>query len=79
MARQKHFTIDNDHFYIDLLFYNIYLKKYIIIEIKTDKFKHEYVGQINFYLNYVKKELNKNQDRDPIGILVCTDKDNLQV
>lgn len=79
VARQKHFTIDNDHFYIDLLFYNIYLKRYIVIEIKTDKFKHEYVGQLNFYLNYVKKEINKTQDKDPIGILLCTDKDNLQV
>lgn len=79
VARQKRFTIDNDHFYIDLLFYNIYLKRYIVIEIKTDKFKHEFIGQINFYLNYVKKELNKTDDNDPIGIILCTEKDNLQV
>ena len=79
VARQKRFTIDNDNFYIDLLFYNIYLKRYIVIEIKTDKFKHEFVGQINFYLNYIKKELNKTSDKDPIGIILCTEKDNLQV
>lgn len=79
VARQKRFTIDNDHFYIDLLFYNIYLKRYIILEIKTDKFKHQFIGQINFYLNYVKKELNKPGDNDPIGIILCTEKDNLQV
>lgn len=79
VSRQKRFNIDNDNFYIDLLFYNIYLKRYVVIEIKTDKFKHEYIGQLNFYLNYVKNELNKNDDKDPIGILLCTEKDNLQV
>lgn len=79
VARQKRFTIDNDHFYIDLLFYNIYLKRYIVIEIKTDKFKHEFIGQINFYLNYIKNELNKPDDNEPIGIILCTEKDNLQV
>lgn len=79
VARQKHFTIDNDHFYIDLLFYNIYLKCYVIIELKTAKFRHEDVGQINFYLNYVKKELNREGDKEPIGIILCTEKDSVQV
>lgn len=79
VARQKRFTLDNDHFYIDLLFYNIYLKCYVVIELKTTKFKHEDVGQINFYLNYVKKELNKLGDNDPIGIILCTGKDTVQV
>jgi hypothetical protein len=55
------------------------LKRYIVIEIKTDNFKHEYIGQLNFYLNYVKTELNKKEDKDPIGLLLCTEKDNLQV
>ena len=79
VARQKRFTIDNDHFYIDLLFYNIHLRCYVIIELKTTKFKHEDVGQINFYLNYVKKELNKEEDNEPIGIILCTEKANVQV
>lgn len=79
VARQKRFTIDNDHFYIDLLFYNIYLKCYVVIELKTDKFKHEDVGQINFYLNFVKKELNKDNDNEPIGIILCTEKNKVQV
>lgn len=78
VARQKRFTIDNDHFYIDLLFYNIYLKCYVVIELKTAKFKHEDVGQLNFYLNYVKKELNKNDDNEPVGIILCTEKDHVQ-
>lgn len=79
VARQKRFTIDNDHFYIDLLFYNIYLKCYVVIELKTAKFKHEDVGQVNFYLNYVKKELNKEGDNEPIGIILCTKKEEVQV
>jgi len=78
VARQKRITIDNDHFYIDLLFYNIYLKCYVVVELKTAKFKHEDVGQLNFYLNYVRKELNKEGDNEPIGIILCTEKDHVQ-
>ncbi|MBI2139443.1 DUF1016 domain-containing protein [Candidatus Woesearchaeota archaeon] len=79
VARQKRFTIDNDHFYIDLLFYNIYLKCYVVIELKVGKFRHEDAGQMNFYLNYVKEELNKEKDNDPVGIILCTEKDKVQV
>ncbi len=79
VARQKRFTIDNDHFYIDLLFYNIYLKCYVVIDLKNAKFKHEDAGQMNFYLNYVRKELNKKNDNEPIGIILCTEKDHIQV
>ncbi|MDO8554669.1 MAG: PDDEXK nuclease domain-containing protein [Candidatus Micrarchaeota archaeon] len=79
VARQKRFTLDDDHFYIDLLFYNIYLRCYVVIELKTTKFKHEDAGQLNFYLNYVKKEINKEDDSDPIGIILCTQKDKVQV
>lgn len=79
VSRQKRFTIDNDHFYIDLLFYNIYLRCYVVIELKTEKFRHADAGQMNFYLNYTKKELNKDGDNDPIGIILCTEKDSVQV
>lgn len=79
VARQKRFTIDNDHYYIDLLLYNIYLKSYVVIELKTKKFKQEYAGQLNFYLNYVKKELNKEGDNEPIGIILCTEKNDIKI
>ena len=79
VARQKRFTLDNDHFYIDLLFYNIYLKAYVVIDLKTTKFKHEYSGQMNFYLNYVQDQLNKEDDKEPIGIILCTEKCDTQV
>lgn len=78
VSRQKRITLDNDHFYIDLLFYNIYLKCYLVIELKTGKFKHEYAGQMNFYLNYVKKNINKEDDNEPIGIILCTEKNKVQ-
>lgn len=78
VSRQKRITLDNDHFYIDLLFYNIYLKCYLVIELKTGKFKHEYAGQMNFYLNYVKKNINKEGDNEPIGIILCTERDKVQ-
>lgn len=79
VARQKRITLDNEHFYIDLLLYNIYLKCYVIIELKTTKFRHEHAGQMNFYLNYIKEMLNKADDNEPIGILLCTDKDAVSV
>ncbi len=79
VARQKRFTIDNDHFYIDLLLYNIYLKCYVVIDLKVGKFKHNDAGQMNFYLNYVRKELNKEDDAEPVGIILCTEKNKVQV
>jgi predicted nuclease of restriction endonuclease-like (RecB) superfamily len=79
VARQKRFTIDNDNFYIDLLLYNIYLKCYFVIELKTEKFKHEDVGQMNFYLNYVKYEINQEGDNEPVGMILCTEKDNVRI
>lgn len=79
VARQKRFTIDNDHFYLDLLFYNIHLRCYVVIDLKIGKFKHDYAGQMNFYLNYVRKELNREGDAEPIGIILCTEKEHVQV
>ncbi|MBI2176021.1 DUF1016 domain-containing protein [Candidatus Woesearchaeota archaeon] len=79
VARQKRFSIDNDHFYIDLLLYNIHLKCYVVIELKTAKFRHEDAGQMNFYLNYVKNELNGKKDNEPVGIILCTERDSIQV
>ncbi len=79
VARQKRITIDNDHFYIDLLFYNIYLRCYVVIELKVGRFRAEDAGQLNFYLNYVREELNKEGDAPPIGIVLCTEKDTVHV
>lgn len=79
VARQKRFTIDNDNFYLDLLFYNIHLKCYFVVELKTEKFKHQHAGQMNFYLNYVKNEINKTGDNCPVGVILCRYKNDIQV
>lgn len=78
-ARQKRVLIDNDYFFVDLLFYHRILKCHIVVEIKMDKFKHEHASQLNMYLNYFKHEVMTPDDNPPIGLLLCTEKGNTQV
>jgi predicted nuclease of restriction endonuclease-like (RecB) superfamily len=73
-ARQKRITVDDEHYYIDLVFYHRILKCHIIIELKTRKFTHSDASQLNFYLNYYKENEMSNNDNLPVGILLCTDK-----
>lgn len=74
-ARQKRITVDNEHFYIDLVFYHRILKCHVLIDLKIRKFVHTDAGQMNFYLNYYKENEMYDGDDLPIGILLCTDKD----
>jgi predicted nuclease of restriction endonuclease-like (RecB) superfamily len=78
-ARQKRILIDNDYFFVDLLFYHRILKCHVVIELKVDKFRHEYASQLNMYLNYFKHEEAAPDDNPPVGILLCTEKGNTQV
>ena len=78
-SRQKRILIDDEYFFADLVFYHRILKCHVIVELKIDKFKHEYASQLNMYLNYFKEEEMQNEDNYPIGILLCTDKGNTQV
>jgi len=71
-ARRRRITIDNEYFFIDLVFYHRLLKCHVLIELKTEKFNHTHVGQLNFYLNYYKKYEMINGDNPPVGILLCT-------
>ena len=64
--------------YVDMVFYNKLLKSYVLIELKTGKLMPEAVGQLNMYLNYYKTEVNDETDNEPIGIILCTDKDSIQ-
>jgi predicted nuclease of restriction endonuclease-like (RecB) superfamily len=75
IGRQKRISMNNEHFYIDLVFYNIPLQCYVLIDLQTRKLKHEDIGQMNFYLNYFKKEVNRTEDNEPIGIILCAEKD----
>jgi predicted nuclease of restriction endonuclease-like (RecB) superfamily len=79
VARQKRITVDGDHFYIDLLFYNKRLKRSVIIEIKNGKFKPAYKGQMELYLRYLHKYECIDDDFPPIGIILCTEKSEQQI
>ena len=73
-ARQKRILIDEDYFFADLVFYHRILKCHVIVELKIDKFRHEYASQLNMYLNYFKAEVMQPDDNPPVGILLCTEK-----
>ena len=77
--RQYRITMNNEHHYIDLVFYNVYLKCYVLIDLKTRKFRHDDAGQMNFYLNYFKNEVNVEGDNPPIGIILCAEKNKVYV
>ncbi len=77
LGNQYHLNVGGDDFYIDLLFYNINLRCYVVIELKTGEFKPEYAGQLNFYLSAVDDILKKEADNPSIGLLLCKSKNAL--
>lgn len=77
VGTQQRVTINNTHYYVDMVFYNKILRAYVLIELKTTKLTPEAAGQINMYLNYYASEVNDHDDNPPIGIILCTDKDSV--
>lgn len=77
LGNQYHLNVGGDDFYIDLLFYNLNLRSYVVIELKTGDFKPEYAGQLNFYLSAVNGILKKETDNPSIGLLLCKSKNNV--
>ncbi len=77
LGNQYHLNVGGDDFYIDLLFYNLNLRCYVVVELKTGEFKPEYAGQLNFYLSAVDGILKKEQDNPSIGLLLCKSKNNV--
>lgn len=77
VGTQQRVTINNTHYYCDMVFYNKILRAYVLIELKTTKLTPEAAGQINMYLNYYVSEVNDADDNPPIGIILCTDKDSI--
>ena len=77
LGNQYHLNVGGDDFYIDLLFYNLNLRCYVVIELKTGEFKPEYAGQLNFYLSAVDGILKKDGDNPSIGLLLCKSKNDL--
>ena len=79
IARQKRVQIGEDDFYIDLLFYNRKLKRLIALDLKLGKFKAEYKGQMELYLKYLEKYEKEEDENTPLGIILCSDKNQEQI
>lgn len=77
IGRQYHFEVEGEDFYIDLLFYHLELRCYIVIDLKMGDFKPEYAGKMNFYISAVDEQLKKPVDNPTIGILLCRKKKKL--
>ena len=78
LGNQYHLEVGDQDYYIDLLFYHIKLKCYIVIELKNTKFKPEYTGKLNFYLSAVDSLIKQESENPTIGILLCKDKNNIE-
>ena len=78
-ARQKRITIDNEHDRIDLVFYHRILRCHVLLDLKARPFRHGDAGQMNFYLNYFKEQIMTPGDNPPVGIILCTDKNDTKV
>ena len=77
VGTQQRVTLNNTHYYVDMVFYNKILRAYVLIELKTKKLTPEAAGQLNMYLNYYAAEVNDPDDNAPIGIILCTEKDSI--
>ena len=76
VGNQYHIKVGDSDFYIDLLFYNIRLHRYVVVELKSDEFKPEYLGQLGFYVEAIDCELCHEGDKPSIGLLLCKTKNN---
>ncbi len=79
VGKQYRITLDNTHFYVDLVFYHRILKCFVLIDLKKGKVNHQDIGQMNLYLNYFSAEENTEGDNAPIGIVLGADKDDILV
>jgi len=74
IGRQYRITADNDHFYIDLVFYNYILKCFLLIDLKTEKLGHKDIGQMDFYVRFFEDKIKQTGDNPTMGLILCTDK-----
>lgn len=78
-SRQKRFTFDNDHFYVDLVFYNRLLRCYVLIDLKRDKLTHKDLGQMQMYVNHFDRHVKARDELPTIGIVLCHRKNDALV
>jgi predicted nuclease of restriction endonuclease-like (RecB) superfamily len=79
VARQKRVTIEGDHYYIDLVFYNYILKCFVVIDLKAGKLSYQDIGQIDFYVRYFEDNIKLPGDNPTIGIVLCSEKNDTMV
>ena len=73
-SRQKRFTFDEDHFFVDLVFYNRLLRCYVLIDLKIGKLTHQNLGQMQMYVNYFDRFIKRSEENPTIGIILCRKK-----
>jgi len=74
VGRQKRISLDGDHFYIDLVFYNTILKCFVLIDLKIGKLVHQDIGQIQMYVNFYDRSVKQKDDNPTVGLILCEDK-----
>jgi YhcG PDDEXK nuclease domain len=79
MGRQQRLTIDGDHFYIDLVFYNRLARCFVLVDLKLGKATHQDLGQMQMYVHYYQREMTIEGENPPIGIVLCADKNDAVV
>jgi predicted nuclease of restriction endonuclease-like (RecB) superfamily len=79
IGQQHKLTVDDQEFFIDLLFYNYILKRFVVVELKTTEFKPEYIGQIGFYITVVDRDIKTKSDKGTIGLIICKSKNKTVV
>lgn len=79
VARQKRISFDEEHYYVDLVFYNRLLKCFVIIDLKIGKLKHQDIGQMQMYVNYYDRYVKLEDENNTIGIILCQDKNKTLV
>jgi len=79
IGRQQRITLNNRHYFVDLVFYHVKLKCYVLIDLKIGEVEHEHIGQMKLYLGYYTKEINEETDNEPIGLILSEGKDDIMV
>jgi predicted nuclease of restriction endonuclease-like (RecB) superfamily len=79
VARQQRITFDGDHYFVDLVFYNILLRCYVLLDLKVGKLTHQDIGQMQMYVNYYERERLNPGDNPPVGVLLCSRKSDAVV
>ena len=75
-ARQKRFTFDNEHYFVDLVFYNRLLQCYVLIDLKIENLSHQDLGQMQMYVNYYDRYVKLDYEKPTVGILLCKKKNS---